>query len=1443
LNFWGFLIGTLAVLTAVFLLLGRGEGIAQRLLDWLNRSYDTNIRVERLEWKFPASVTAYGVYIPDHHDDTLFYARRLETGLTRLLGIGKNQWHFRPSRVEDGRVYVTLYEGEKDDSWTVFFQKFNKNKSKKKQSSSLRMRIRSVDWNGGKVVVDNRRSSGTVYFMKDLHFSAAPFEMKGKDIFVDLRQANFEDYYGWQVRDLSAKFYYWPDSMAFRGLELQTDTTRLRGDLRFIADQGWSPFFDRVEIKGRLKGQIGGYDVNKISGDLVNGKEIMDVDTQLDGVFNELELNDLKFKVRQSTLQYTGDLVVYEMGSDAPMGVVTDGRLIWDYPSLQKFLPRITRTYVPEMLSRAGRVQLDGTFKHLDNVTAGNWHIQSDAGKTKTRFDIRWEKEPRYRFYVETGGLDAGRLTANPSLGEVAGVFEAEGISFEPARMKTRIHSEISKVVYNAYPYRNILWNGNIDRGMLTSRLRAEDKALRMLLDGKIGLTGEKIWDFSTQVYEWDLHKTGWVKSDTLALLTFSSTMNMQGNTLDDLTGTLGIHDLQYQRTGHEYHLKNMTVKSFYEDDEKVIDITSDKAVNGFLRGNFSISRLQYLPKKILGVVFPGFQTHEARDTLQPAQNIRFKLLFDTNLLHILDPSVKYTKNTLIKGRISDKDEYVHTEMHSDEFVYGGVTFYQSHLTIDNRNPIYNMYIQADSITSGVYSFSKLQAINLTIRDTTYLKLKSRGGTGGNDRWNITAAYVLDSVGNTFFKFLTSTMDINGKRWTIDPERYANIIRYFPARDSLAVREWTVFHENELWQLDGYDTPENRDLQLLAENIHLEDWLNFGEGLRFAGLLNARATSEKTKGVPFYNAAARIDGLRWNDVPLGDVTADIRTLSSEAVFVDLVSVLDGINLFSAKGFADIPGQEINFHVTTAGFPLSPLNELLKDVFSNFRGTLTGHTAITGKWDKPMFDGTMSLYGAGLTVNELNVDYAFENNEQIFIREQKIVFDSNAFHDTKYNTRGTLDGEMYFYNFTNWKFDLGITTSNLLVLDTPYSDEALYYGTAFVEGQSTISGFINKLKIDASVKSNPNTQIFIPLRDVETIGDDHFIRFYTETEYAKKKKNGTRQTRIYEGLELNLDIDITEDAEIEIVLDQEFGSTLKSRGEGNILMEINTEGKFNMWGAYEVTEGKYNFRYAGVIDKEFTVEPGSTLIWNGDPFRAELDIKAVYFIPAADISPLLTEAVPYTTRIPVKVIIYIKGDLMKPRIDFDVELPEASPVIRSEVEYALRDPDMRMLQVISLLYSGNFISPNVLKFDNRTAVEGNLSERVLSVFNSLLENDIFNVKLDYVPDRQDPRTNVKTDPRVGLTIQTKINKRIYINGKLAMPVGRYTKSSVSGDIEAAIWLNDDGTLQLRIYNKRTEIEFVDQEESYTRGIGISFQVDFDTFRELARKLGIDIKAEN
>ena len=74
-----------------------------------------------------------------------------------------------------------------------------------------------------------------------------------------------------------------------------------------------------------------------------------------------------------------------------------------------------------------------------------------------------------------------------------------------------------------------------------------------------------------------------------------------------------------------------------------------------------------------------------------------------------------------------------------------------------------------------------------------------------------------------------------------------------------------------------------------------------------------------------------------------------------------------------------------------------------------------------------------------------------------------------------------------------------------------------------------------------------------------------------------------------------------------------------------------------------------------------------------------------------------------------------------------------------------------------------------------------------------------------------------------------------NGKLGVPVGGATETVIAGDVEINFLLNEEGTLTAKVFNRENSIRNFGEKIGYTQGVGLSYNVDFDTFKELIQNL--------
>ena len=214
-----------------------------------------------------------------------------------------------------------------------------------------------------------------------------------------------------------------------------------------------------------------------------------------------------------------------------------------------------------------------------------------------------------------------------------------------------------------------------------------------------------------------------------------------------------------------------------------------------------------------------------------------------------------------------------------------------------------------------------------------------------------------------------------------------------------------------------------------------------------------------------------------------------------------------------------PNIDLNLYLDS--FKLNAFSALGADVISDIRGLAFGNAKITGDYRNPEMSGRLTLSEAGLKIPYLNVDLNLQDNAVVDLTKQDFIFNHVDVTDTKYNTKGVIDGRISHEGFSDWSMDLDIIApEKLLVLDTDYTEESLYYGTGFISGSANIGGPTDELVIDVVAETQEGTVFKIPLNDTETIGNNSFIYFLTPEEKLARQQGKEINVKEVKDLELN-----------------------------------------------------------------------------------------------------------------------------------------------------------------------------------------------------------------------------------------------------------------------------------------------------------------------------------
>src|SRR5574344_2291886 len=171
------------------------------------------------------------------------------------------------------------------------------------------------------------------------------------------------------------------------------------------------------------------------------------------------------------------------------------------------------------------------------------------------------------------------------------------------------------------------------------------------------------------------------------------------------------------------------------------------------------------------------------------------------------------------------------------------------------------------------------------------------------------------------------------------------------------------------------------------------------------------------------------------------------------------------------------------------------------------------------------------------------------------------------------------------------------------------------------------------------------------------------------------------------LNVKVDLEVTPDAIISLPMNfSQIGGSLLASGQGDLKIDINNKGTFNMYGTVNIDNGTFGMSIINLIDKTFVLEKGGTIQFNGNPTNAYLDVAAVYKTKAS-LAPILGAA-KYSKQVDVNSVILLTGNMMNPIPKFDIRLPNTDQQTIDELFMHIdRNDEKQMIeQTVSLLIS-------------------------------------------------------------------------------------------------------------------------------------------------------------
>lgn len=1422
---------------------------AARATSYLNEEYDTDLEIKSIDISFSGDVILKESRALDSHKDTIFYFKELKSSILSFGEMLSGQPDLGDTSIDGLYFNMKKYKGAEDDNLTEFINKFGESEG----TSTTPFVLTTGDLNitNARIsIIDENLKYPETFMATNFNLQSDGLKIEGSNISAVIKDANFDMYTGvmkpdvngnknLKIKHLKADFSYTPSQILANDLVINTAGSILEGNLKMSYNrEDFIDFVNKVDWDFNIKkADLSTNELRKFYDEIIEN-ETVKLKGVLTGPLNDFTVNNM-LATTMSDITIDGKMRFKNLiENEDDFFIEGDfNNLQVSNTDLKRFLPNILGKTMPAELTQLGTVKANG----YASVNANKVVTRLSGSTRKGNFnsdlvlnDIQ-SGNIAYNGNIKLNKVQLGSLLGLKEFGTVTLDLDVDGRGFDPDKANTTLRGKVAQLDFNGYSYKNIVVNGKFKKPIFRGRVSINDRNLKMSFNGLADLTAAvNTYDFKARIEYADLKAINVFTRDSLAILKGNIVMNMKGTTLDDAVGSIKINDASYKNHNDDYVFEDFAIESSFKNEERLITINSPDIIEGELSGVFKLAEIPELFKNSIGNVYTNYRS----ENITKDQYLDYEFKIYDKIVDLIFPEIDLGENTILKGQVASNEAQFRMTFRSPDIKVYGIKLDQVNVQINNQNPLFNTFIKIDQVNNGIYDIEDFQLINVTNKDTLLFRTKFNSTARETDKFNLSFYHTINDENESVVGIRKSDVVFQGQKWFLNKLDKEVKLKFDHDFKTFKLDSLVAKHQEELitvvGNIAGTDT---KDLHLDFKDVRLSSLTSPIDSLKLKGHIDGDLSLRQIDGKYAPTSDFTVKGFEVNETPLGDFELSVTGNENLSLYNVSAQLKDDVQkTFTAAGNIDTSGEtsKINVNAIFKDFNLVALSPLGGEVLDNLRGFTSGQAKLTGDLSAPDIVGSLKLRDAGLRVPYLNTDFDIENNSQISITSTSFDFNSLQLKDTKYNTRGVLSGAINHKNFGFWDLDLKIESEKLLALDTQLTPDALYYGTAFIDGQATITGPINELFINVIATTGEGTVFKVPIDDGESLGDTSAIYFLSPEEKKARISGEKVITDKISGLELRFELQVTPAAEVEITVDPTNGSYIRGRGVGNLLLEINTNGKFIMNGDFIVTEGIYNFKYAGIVNKNFIIEPGGTMDWNGDPTNANIDVEAVYLTRANP--SILLDNPNLNAQVPVEVLTKLQGDLSFFDPEFVIRFPNTNSVVSSELQYRLEDKSQRQLQALSLVATGSFYNPNSI---GQNAVTGNVVESVTGIVNDLVsrEDSKFNFGVSYEASERNPNSDLERADRFGITLSTQITDRVLINGKLGVPVGSTSSSerAVIGNVEIEFLINEDGTLRLKLFNRENTLQQLGQQEDYTQGLGLQYRIDFDSIKELYERI--------
>jgi hypothetical protein len=1451
--------------------------LAQKTAAYLSDELNAKVKVDKVDIYFFDRVAIGGILIEDQQGDTLVAAARLLVNLDRI-DLKTKSYTLAEAELRNGYVHI---QRNKD---SVFNHSFLKDYfvREKKKKSNMHLDLRYAKVSGMHFRYDDAlrapKEEGMDYFHLDARDIAGNFidlEIDKDTIYGRIEGLTAKEKCGFDLQCLTTSVKVSPKGVYLSDLEIFTKDSWVRSEQFNMISKTYTSFryfVDSVKFDGRIaQSDVNLAEVAYFAPVLTGMNDHIRLETVIKNKVTKLRLPDFHLSYRENT-RIDADLRLADY-RNLENGFYDErvNAFHVDFSELKQLrLPSTSASPYIQLSPEIERLKFvegddvaitgftsDFVFAANTFRTALGWAQLNEGINFKQADDgdhYRFQSSATQQYDFTVHNFMLGSYLNNSDVGVIDGSFKIAGSVYSSSDIRfSNITGDINTFEYATYPYSDItIEHGSFQKNRFDGYVTVNDEFLKLTYDGFLDFNGENNMQFKVFITESNLKELN--LSEEQSQLLSNMKVAISGKNVNSYQGTIEFDRFIYTVEDETFDMDDfkLTITRGKDEDQFTINGSALEAnITGKINLADVVDNFNYQFSKI----FPAIYGERAYSYKQPKEDrFAYSATFynPNNFIHLFFPDLHIARNTTINGSYNGAESRFALNVYGDSLRYKTMKF--TNLSLEQT--MNNDQVLAD------YHIDQFRYTDSLVFNDVYFNTN-----GGNNH----LAHRLTWAENT-----KVTSEISWDSEVRDADHFGFVLN--PSHFYLQHHQWDISHASSIsFQADTIrvDTFElTRNKQHITVNGQVSnnerDKLRFDiEALELEELSPFITTNYPMSGTinlegmisdPFGNFGYEGDGTLTEFIVNNQKVGDLSIASTWDKFKKAIKTEGNLFYADEKTF-DFDGHyyllekennldfNLNFDLTNLQFTNAFMDP---DVVSEIRGFLDGSLKLTGTPELPLLDGSVALRGGSAFIDLLGVHFGVDGMIQVdeygFYINGIPVFDEDG-------NSGLLVGSVFHDNFSNFNFDLQFDlepqlyasntsifgpeiSQRFLVMDLPYSHDAIYYGKGYVTGMANIFGYTDNLEITVDFKTQKGTELNIPMFGVGEIEEEDFITFVND------KSDSTEIVVAppfdLTGVYLDLNFEATRDATVKIIFNEDIGDIITANGSGDISIRLNNQNDITMEGTYEVAEGIYNFAMLPVanspitVKQPFIIEPGGTVSWTGDPYDARIDMKTYYQLSAnlSEISGGSELGSSGGAHQRVLSYLILTGTMEEPVIQFDIQAPQADDVGETLINRIKSDPDELNRQFFSLMISRQF-QPLA---GSTTASGSGAVDLITNQINQALarvSND-YRLKLDIDNDVVSGDNTFEFGVSKGF-----LDDRLILSGSFGVESygeeevddnGNVHTGQLIGDLNLEYLLNESGTFRVNIFNESTDNTVIQErgEGDFTQGAGLSYKEDFESF---------------